>query len=413
LLINHIPSTFNKEKPLTDKIKVLCFDHEGGHGGSSRSLFSLLNDMPCDKMEIEVWCKKKSHLSDLYIQKGIRVEIHPELPTYAVFSPSNIDNLSLLKSKMQEFLRFSRKAKEMAKEISGRFDHLHFNHISFTLLAWYLRKTTALPATMHVRTIPYYSIMAKWQAQLVRKATDHFICITENEKTYMERFLGPGNASVVHNVAFPSITAPTKHTVIPDDNRMKIISLSNFHYIRGVDRIVDVASEINARQRENSVLFVLAGTMDLIKSLPGRLGEIGRKGGTLEDYVRERGLSHMFVFPGHITEPERLLAAGHMTIKLTRESNPWGRDIIESMAAGLPVITLGTWQGFVRHGETGIMQEKFDAQIIADEILALANNPEELRRMGTNGKSHIASVCNPHHASRKIFDIWNKLQSGA
>ena len=42
------------------KKRVLCIDHEGGYGGSSRSLFYLIqNIIKLDKdITFEVWCKK-------------------------------------------------------------------------------------------------------------------------------------------------------------------------------------------------------------------------------------------------------------------------------------------------------------------------------------------------------------------
>jgi glycosyltransferase involved in cell wall biosynthesis len=396
---------------LADKTRVLCFDHEGGHGGSSRSLFALLLNMRQSGLEIEVWCKNGSHLQDLYAEIGIKVEIHPELPSYAVFSPSIVDNLSLLKSKIPEFIRFSKHGTNISKEISDRFDRLHFNHISFAPLAWYLRKKTGLPATMHIRTIPYYSIMAKWQAWLANQATDDLIYITENEKKYTEHLLGSCNGKIVHNVPFPVSSPVVKHTEISDDSRLKIASLSNFHYIRGVDRIVEVAREIEKSGRSGEILFVMAGTMKLIKSLPGELGEIGRKGGTLEDYVESQGLSNMFKFLGHVEIPESVIESCQMTIKLTRESNPWGRDIIESMNAGRPVITLGSWEGFVKHNENGIMLQKYDAASIASKILELNENREMLKVMSDKSKEHISETCDSAISAQKVIELWRNSNS--
>jgi glycosyltransferase involved in cell wall biosynthesis len=392
-----------------NKIRVLCLDHEGGHGGSSRSLYSLLNSLASEDLHVEVWCKRNNHLSALYKKIGIEVKTRPELPVYAIFSPSIVDNLSLLKERVRSFFAFRKHSKEVCSYIRNNVDLIHFNHVSFAPLAWYIRKKTGVPATMHIRTIPYYSIMAKIQAHIVKKSVDTLFCITENEKDYMTRFLGPISAKIIHNIPFKMSQEPRYCEAIPRDNRLKIISLSNYHYIRGVDRIVEVAEELVKLGRKNDVLFVMAGTMTLIKDLPGRLGEIGRKGGTLEDYVSEKGLSGMFKFLGHVAEPEQVIASGHLTIKLTRENNPWGRDIIESMSAGLPVITIGSWQNFVKDGENGVMLESFDSGKIATSILELHDNPQRLIEMGSNSKKHIANICDPTTSAKKVMEAWRHL----
>jgi glycosyltransferase involved in cell wall biosynthesis len=393
----------------TKKIRVLCLDHEGGHGGSSRSLYSLLNSLASEDIHIEVWCKRDNHLGPLYETMGIEVYTRPELPVYAVFSPSNIDNLSLLKSRIGSFMAFARQANETCAYIKDNFDLVHFNHVSFAPLAWYIRKKTGIAATMHIRTNPYYSIMAKIQAHIVARSVDTMFCITENEKIYMMKFLGPISSKIVHNIPFPATQTPPPSKEVPQDNRLKIISLANYHYIRGVDRIVDVAAEIQKLGRESDVLFVMAGTMTLIKSLPGRLGEVGREGGTLEDIVSEKGLSRMFKFLGHVTEPEQVIASGDATIKLTREDNPWGRDIIESMWAGLPVITIGSWQNFVRDGENGVMFEKYNPEEIARNILELQDSRQKLEEMGARCKKHILEKCDPAISAQKVVETWRHL----
>ena len=46
----------------------------------------------------------------------------------------------------------------------------------------------------------------------------------------------------------------------------------------------------------------------------------------------------MFVFLGHVSEPERVLAGCNVLARLSRENNPWGRDVIEALKARFPEI---------------------------------------------------------------------------
>ena len=127
--------------------------------------------------------------------------------------------------------------------------------------------------------------------------------------------------------------------------------LSNFLWERGLDRLIAIAQSLQTRGRKD-IRFVVAGDMTLPKYLAGKLGDIGRQGGSLADYAKFQGVADMFLFLGHVPDPERVLAAAGLLIKPTRESNPWGRDFIEALAAGKPVASFGTYSKFVEDGKT-------------------------------------------------------------
>ena len=92
-------------------------------------------------------------------------------------------------------------------------------------------------------------------------------------------------------------------------------------------------------------------------------------------------------FPGHVSEPERALVACDALIKLTRQANPWGRDAMEALAAGLPVITLGSFQGFVENEVNGYIAEDYRPAEIADYLQRLADDPDLRQRIAESNKS--------------------------
>lgn len=153
---------------------------------------------------------------------------------------------------------------------------------------------------------------------------------------------------------------------------------------------------------------MVAGESKLSRSLPGLLGRIGGQGGTLADYADERGVADMFLFLGHVPEPESVLAACDALAKPTREDNPWGRDIIEAMAAGKPVLTVGQWDGFVQNGRTGVLQVGFDAEKLADAILDLADHREKAQAMGRAAQAHVLSLCDGPRRAAELLEVWRK-----
>ncbi|MDA0656038.1 MAG: glycosyltransferase family 4 protein, partial [Proteobacteria bacterium] len=198
------------------------------------------------------------------------------------------------------------------------------------------------------------------------------------------------------------------HPAVSNDDRFKIACLSNFAWLRGVDRTAEIATVLRDDNRQD-ILFVMAGNMAMSRSLPGELGRVAKSGGSFQDYVGKMGLSDMFLFLGHVADPERVLAACDALIKPTREANPWGRDILEGLAAGKPVISIGSYSEFVEDGVTGILQKKFEAVEMAQRICALADNPDLAKRFGDAGRARVQNLCDGPARAKDLQTVWERL----
>ena len=263
----------------------------------------------------------------------------------------------------------------------------------------------------HVRTRPEPTPFARWQARSIARSADHVVFITENEQRHFAALGAHPQASVIYNVPVQVPDAITPHPEVPVDDRLKVAALSNYSYMRGVDRLVELAEELAKRGRRD-ILFVVAGDMKLDGSLPGGLGEVGAKGGTLEDFAARRGVAEYFLFLGHVNEPERVVLGCDLVAKLTREANPWGRDIIEALGLGRPVVTLGTWNKLVEHGRTGFIFPEFDGPSVVEGILRLADDRELCRRLGDAGRERIATLCNGPERAAQLLEVWHNAAAG-
>jgi glycosyltransferase involved in cell wall biosynthesis len=356
-------------------------------------------------VDVEVWYRRTgSSIAARYAEIGVPCRAAPEMPRFTTL-PRLSRNLYALTHTFID-LHHARSFKaELANTVNQRFDLVHFNHESLFLLARWLRKRTRVPFTLHVRTMPHDTMFARWQARAAAEVMDHVIFITENEQRRMaERGGRWRQATVVYNIVTPFDDEPPIEAV-PDDERFKIACLSNFSWYRGVDRLIDIAAEL-LRIGRNDILFVVAGNMELTRSMPGALGDLGRHGGTLADYAVDRGVADMFLFLGHVDAPEQVLAACAALIKPTRERNPWGRDILEALSIGRPVISFGSYERFVEHGVTGILRERFDVAEIAADIVALMDDPELRKRMGEEGRRRIAELCNGPARAADLLTVW-------
>ncbi len=387
------------------KLRVLALDIEGGYGGSSRSLYESIRHMDRGRATVEVWCRRPGPVQDRYAAIGVPCRVVPAMPKVSAL-PRLSRNLYVFARAFADFAAARVFRAELVAAIHERFDLVHFNHEALFLQARWLRRRTRVPFTMHVRTNLHDTPFARWQTRVTSAAIDRLVFISENERTTFESLARrPAAGRVIYNIVAP---APDEkpHPQIPADGRFKIACLSNFSWYRGLDRLAEVAERLMATGRRD-VLFVMAGDMGLSRSLPGELGSVARAGGTLADYMARRGVGGMFLFLGHVAEPEGVLAACHALVKPTRENNPWGRDILEALAAGRPVFGIGCFDRFVESGRTGFLQPVFDGAELADKIVELADDRALCARMGEEGARRIAELCNGPEQASALLDLWD------
>ena len=391
---------------MSQRLRVLCLDIEGGFGGSSRSLFEALRHIDREKVAAEVCCRKAGPIMARYEKEKIPVRIVPEMPAISSLQKFSRNLFVYARFFLQDWRRSRKFRNELLEDLSEHFDLVHCNHEALFLLANWLRGRSGIPITFHIRTNLHDTVWARYQVGVIARTANRLVFITENERSRFQYLLGAEiSGSVIYNPAPPPAADIEPFKFPEQESRYKIACLSNYSWNRGIDRLIDIAEALLERDQRN-VFFVVAGNMSLPRSLPGQLGRIARSGGTLEDYAEARGVAGMFQFLGHVDEPERVLAATDALIKPTRENNPWGRDIIEALAMARPVITLGSWDRFVRNGETGILHDQFDAVAMAEDISTLAADRAHSASMGAAGRRRVAELCDPPSSAADLANIW-------
>ena len=82
---------------------------------------------------------------------------------------------------------------------------------------------------------------------------------------------------------------------------------------------------------------------------------------------------------------------------------------METFAAGKPVISVGTYDTFVKDRVTGVLLEKFDAAKMARRIADLADNPEVAKRLGQAGLKQVMHLCDGASRAQDLLDIWEEI----
>jgi glycosyltransferase involved in cell wall biosynthesis len=397
-----------------NKLRVLCLDTEGGFGGSSRSLYlSILYLLRIDiNIHIDVWCKKQGPIQNKYRDLGISVNVFPNMPKIRSV-PLFTRNIFLMgKFFLIDWRRSKKFRKNMLLEVNN-YDIVHCNHESLYWLArWISVKSDTLVA-MHIRTNPWPSIFTRFQISVIDKYVNNLVFITENEKkTYVDSCGSEDKGVVIYNIVESATIAGISKLDAFDDDCFKVCVLSNYAYLRGTDRLAKVSNIIYESTGKTDILFVIAGKKILTKTMPGDLGNIAKNGGDLSDYIEKHGIGSMFLFLDHVTNPESVLSACNVLIRPSREYNPWGRDVLEALSFGVPVIATGKYNRFVKDGATGFLLDEFDSKTVAKHIIELSKNKEIVKNMGKQGRQRVEELCNGPDRAQDLFQFWQKIVEG-
>ncbi len=128
-------------------------------------------------------------------------------------------------------------------------------------------------------------------------------------------------------------------------------------------------------------------------------------------YVRELrarsqalGLTSHLFWLGRRQDTPRILAGLDVLAHCSVEPEPFGRVIIEGMAAGVPVVAskAGGAAEIIQHGENGFLSPPGDADALARALHTLLNDPDLRARLAAHGRrtvqerytieAHVASV---------------------
>ncbi len=386
-------------------LKVLCLDGEGGYGGSSRSLYESLAAMDRRAIEPIIWCARKGPIVERYGALGMTCTAEPLMPRFTSLPRLSRSLYGLLRVALA--FRAARPLLGRLAQAANEADIVHFNHEGLFLLAHWLRRRCQTPIVMHLRTNLVDTPVARWQARMISRCADRLVFITENERASFVRHGGdPSRGVVIYNIARPPDASVTPHPVVTQDGRFTVAALANFALVRGTDRLLDIAAELKRRGRSD-IRLVIAGDMRMRGRIPSNLKAADPSATSLDRLAKARGLDDVMLFLDHVAEPERVLTAAHALIRPSRGDDPWGRDVLEALAAGKPVIATGRYDRFVETGLTGVLLPEYSPGAAADAIVGLADDRATAARLGANGRARVLALCDGKARAADLLAVWH------
>ena len=143
-------------------INILHLDTEGGWGGSSISLFKIVNAINREKFKSMVICRKSGPIIKKY--KSIKIKVEENHDLYSFSAKAYISNFKLFITTIPQFIFILRGILKLIKTIKkNNIDIIHLNFEGFFLVGLILKIFLALPIVVHFRsTIPFDSYAHKF-----------------------------------------------------------------------------------------------------------------------------------------------------------------------------------------------------------------------------------------------------------
>lgn len=386
------------------KLKVLILDIEGGHGGSSKSIFYSVKNCNSDLVDIEIWCKKYGVIEDWYQKIDKKISIVEDMPRINSYKKFWVNIFEILKY----FFNF-RKSNNFRKKlvsISANFDIIHLNHYSLAHLAFWLKPKINCKIVMHGRVMLPNNFFSKLQCKMISRGVDKLVFITENERENFRKLGCQTEGSVIYNICEPPRKEIKTHVKLINENRFKVLCIGNYSYERGIDRLIEVAKDLKSR-KVNNVVFLIVGETKIVSFLKNKINKIYN----FQDLVKKHDLESFFIFFGHTINPENIIASSDILIRPSRKNDPWGRDVIEAMTYEIPILACGVYQNFIEHNLNGFLYPKFNVTQISDDVIKLMNNRELKKLLGKNGKDKARLLFDKKKNSEALIDVWQSLKN--
>jgi glycosyltransferase involved in cell wall biosynthesis len=379
-------------------IKVLFISHSSGMVGAERSLLLLLRHINRERFEPIVALPGCGSLKTEINRLGIT--------TYEVKSPwwvrgrENILKRILLLgiTIMSEIIALLKLRTIVKRE---NIDVIYTNTI-VNFSGAILSVIVKIPHIWHIREIipdnpDIISVLPnKILFKFISMTSDRIICnsyatagqlinCTSNEKT-----------TVIYNA------------VEPQDTK----NLDNFPDIYGAkktDWLIAVIGTLQERKAQDDAIKacnIARKTIPNIKLLLIGDGNEEYKN-YLHEVVNRLDMTNHVLFTGYRNDVPQILP--YCKVLLVPSWNePFGRVVIEAMAAGIPVIgsNAGGVKEIIQDGVTGYLVTPKDPQKIAEKVIYLYHHPELAKSMGNEGKNVLIRRFSPQiyiHSVEKVI----------
>ena len=267
----------------------------------------------------------------------------------------------------------------------GRFHVVHAYDLWANLLgvpaAWLARTPTIISSRRYLADLDWYSF---WRNKIVRALYSLSSRVVVNSLTVRNLLVKRDGIplhkiEVVYNAVNVDRFASARRDrvgLLPGiRSRSKVIGvLANMFRVKGHNHLITAAHAVCSIFPET--VFLLIGD--------------GPERSKLEQYVKALGLEKNVLFLGYRKDTPELLACCDLSV-LPSESEGFPNSLLESMAAGLPVVatSVGGNPEIIEDGVNGLLVPPKDPRALSSSILRVLKDSELARRLARAGQERM------------------------
>jgi len=317
----------------------------------------------------------------------------------------------------------SRASRELAEAIAAKgVDIVHSNGAMAHLYAGEAAARAGVPCLWHSRDIlnlgPVGSAMTARAARVV--------AVSEAVRDHLVRSGVPAErVRLVRNgidlSAFPadraSVRAAARSELGLDERAFVVGTAGVFVEWKRHEDFVRAFARLCEREIADCAGRAAGQAVDVAGMVPARavifgddiFGQSGRYVFELKQLADELA-GERLVFAGWRDDLPRVLAALDVFVSAS-EKEPFGRVLVEAMAAGLPVVATdsGAKREIVADGRTGVVVAHRDPEALGDALFDLMCDPARCEALGAAGARRAAEEFGVERAAREIEDVYDEI----
>lgn len=369
-------------KPTSPPARVLFLDHTSQLGGAERSMLDLFAHLDRAVVTPRLVTSAGGPLVERAEALDVPVttfalEAHALELSREAWAERPLSVLWHARGYMHEVFRLARLVKR------ERIDWIHSNTLKAHVLGSLVAKLAGVPIVWHMRDLPSTRGDARNLLNgLARLVHPHVIAISQAVADDLPAAMRDRTRVVYNGIdvaAFRKRAAEPGAPLAPEGAGPLLGAVS--HLIPWKGHEVFLRAIATLAPRHPDWRFAIVGDP---------IFQFRDERDRLEAIARELGIADRVAFAGHREDVPAVLGQLSLFV-LPSLYEPFGRVLIEAMAAGLPIVAsrAGGVPEIVVEGETGLLVPPGDAGALASAIEAVMGDPALAARLATAGSERV------------------------
>lgn len=383
-------------------------------GGGSASLYLLVKSLPNDLYDKYVYA---STCSSEFMKVNFLKHCHKvdvvDIKEICSCQTYDTPHLLFLKNRLSA----GKSCKKLLNTlIKDKIDILHINNSVFAHVTEYIKKNSSIKIVSHVRELIDHNGIGELQEYIIsriNKYSDSIITISDNEARmfpFHKKLTVLANPFDFSNI--DNITSDYRKKNNIDTETVLVGMMGRFSYSKGhLEYLKALKHIIDKNEGEHNFLFVLIGIS------PPKVGwkVLAKKILFKKDYhtevkkfIHNNKLDNYLKLVPYTQEVFEIIKSMDIMVRPSLNGDPWGRDIIESMALEKPIVATGSSDFYIINGETGFLVSPKSHFELAEKIEVLIKDKLLREKMGENGYRVVLEKCDIRKYGKKVVDIYGQ-----